>query len=106
MSSGASSRLPVFFETPATQELIEARDWYNRQRPGMGEKFLDEVERITDLLREHPYLGPAVSPLSRSVRMKERFPYRIVYQVLSDHIRIIAVAHSRRRAMYWRPRER
>jgi hypothetical protein len=59
MSRDPSTGPPVFFETPACQELIEAHDWYNRQHPGLGGKFLGEVERVINLLREHPYLGPA-----------------------------------------------
>jgi mRNA-degrading endonuclease RelE of RelBE toxin-antitoxin system len=97
--------LPVVFETAARIELTEASDWYDNRRAGLGAAFLTEVERITNLLQTHPRAGPALSRRSRQMRLKV-FPYAIVYQILPDHIRIIAVAHSHRRANYWKPRER
>ncbi|MGQ0847085.1 MAG: type II toxin-antitoxin system RelE/ParE family toxin [Sporichthyaceae bacterium] len=33
-----------------------------------------------------------------------RFPYRIVYLVHDDAIRVLAVAHTRREPRYWRDR--
>jgi hypothetical protein len=32
------------------------------------------------------------------------FPYSVFYSVLSDRVRIIAVAHDRRRPFFWRDR--
>lgn len=97
--------LPVVFETAAQIELTEAKEWYDSRRPGLGDEFLDEAQRITKLVRAYPRAGPAVSRRSRQMRLKV-FPYAIVYQILPDHIKIIAVAHLHRRANYWKPRER
>jgi hypothetical protein len=33
-----------------------------------------------------------------------RFPYHLAYMILKDDIRILAVAHDRRRPCYWAPR--
>lgn len=33
------------------------------------------------------------------------FPYSIFYQVTSDEIRVVAVAHHRRRPSYWADRK-
>ena len=30
-----------------------------------------------------------------------RFPYAVLYSIVSDQIRVIAVAHDRRRPFYW-----
>jgi len=35
-----------------------------------------------------------------------RFPFSIVYYVADDTIRIVAVAHAKRRPGYWRTRVR
>jgi plasmid stabilization system protein ParE len=32
----------------------------------------------------------------------DRFPYLVIYQIRASSIRIIAIAHARRREGYWR----
>jgi hypothetical protein len=33
-----------------------------------------------------------------------RFPFNVLYQVLPDEIRVIAIAHQRRKPDYWKSR--
>lgn len=33
-----------------------------------------------------------------------RFPYHVAYLVIEDEIRVLAIAHDRRRPGYWKPR--
>jgi plasmid stabilization system protein ParE len=34
----------------------------------------------------------------------KRFPYSVFYRLREDHVRILAVAHQKRRPFYWRKR--
>jgi mRNA-degrading endonuclease RelE of RelBE toxin-antitoxin system len=62
------------------------------------------VKRSVTRIRDLPEAWPTMSRRSRRCRVT-RFPYGLVYQVTSNEIRILAVAHLHRRQYYWRGRE-
>jgi plasmid stabilization system protein ParE len=66
-------------------------------------EFVAEVHRVANLLVEHQALGPKLDSRHRRLPLR-RFPYALIYRVDSDAVRIVAVAHRRRRPNYWRPR--
>lgn len=91
------------FLLPAEEEMTEASVFYEAATSGLGADFLDEVERVIKILREHPELGQSVG---RGVRraLLHRFPFSFIYSVEVDTVVIVAVAHQRRRPDYWRDR--
>lgn len=95
--------LPVVFHDAAEAELNEAAAYYAEARPGLGEAFIAEVQRAVDRIAASPLAGRAVE---RDVRwwVVKRFPYSVLYRVRDDHIRILAIAHQKRRPFYWRGR--
>jgi plasmid stabilization system protein ParE len=91
----------AIFHPVARRELEEAIGYYNAESQGLGSEFREEVQRVLALLTRFPRLG---QPVRGSVRrmMLSRFPYHIYYRLLaSDTLRILAVAHNRRRPEYW-----
>jgi toxin ParE1/3/4 len=95
--------LPVVFHKLAEDELNEAAAYYARVSVGLGEAFLAEVQHAVDLLVEMPMAGREVETDLRWWVVK-RFPYNILYRELHDHLRILAIAHQKRRPLYWRGR--
>lgn len=95
--------LPVVFHELAEGELNEAAAHYAEARPGLGEAFLNEAHRTVQALANAPLTGTVVE---RDVRwlLLSRFPYSILYRVCADHVRVLAVAHQKRRPLYWRGR--
>jgi toxin ParE1/3/4 len=95
--------LPVIFHELADGELNEAAAYYAHARPGLGDAFVAEVQHAVDLLAASPLAGRAVE---KDVRwwLVKRFPYSVLYRVRDDHIRILAIAHQKRRPFYWRGR--
>jgi len=91
------------FLTPADEEMTEASAFYEAASAGLGAGFLDEVQRVISILRDHPELG---QPVGRGLRraLLHRFPFSLIYSVEVDMILIVAVAHQRRRPDYWRSR--
>ncbi len=86
---------------PALAELHAASAFYkSRANAGLGLAFVAEFERAASLVLENPMLGAIFRGLSRRYLFR-RFPYSIIYQVTADELRIIAVAHHRRRPGYW-----
>ena len=95
--------LSVVFHELAEAELIEAAAYYSRVRPGLGHAFIDEVERAVSGLANAPLVGKPVAGDIR-LRLLRRFPYSIFYRLNGDHIRILAIAHHKRRPSYWHGR--
>ncbi len=62
-------------------------------------RFLEEFERITKLLVEHPGLGTPTTGGRRTFPLKV-FPYLVVYRNLETGIRILIVRHQYRKPGY------
>lgn len=74
----------------ASLEMIEAYDWYELQREGLGQEFLDELERFYYNLLRNPH---SYSYYDQSVREGkiDRFPYTVVFEVLDKTIVVYSV---------------
>jgi plasmid stabilization system protein ParE len=88
-------RRRVFFRRPASDDLDEAFRWYEAQRPGLGEAFLEELEAMLALVVEQPEAWPLVAAPHRRALMT-RFPYAVYYRVTSEWVQVLAVFHVRR----------
>jgi plasmid stabilization system protein ParE len=85
----------------ALSELQQAADFYaERANRELGLAFVAEFERAAAMVLENPGLGAVFRGSSRRYLLR-RFPYSIIYQVTPDELRVIAVAHHRRRPGYW-----
>lgn len=91
------------FHPEAELELYEAALRYESEVPELGRRFGDEVERVVQLLLEHPEMGARVDENLRHFVLR-KFPFSVVYAVAGDLVYIIAVAHGSREPEYWRPR--
>ena len=89
----------------ALAELHDAAAFYSsRANVGLGLAFVAEFERTTNLILANPDFG-AIFRGSRRRCLLRRFPYGVIYQVAAEELRIIAVAHHRRRPGYWANRK-
>jgi plasmid stabilization system protein ParE len=96
------SRLLLIHEA-AEGEINEAADFYDIESSGLGRAFIDEIQRVIRSISEFPEAAPLVRGRVRK-RTIAKFPYSLVYSVRPDEIRILAVAHHKRRPFYWRGR--
>ena len=91
----------AIFNPLAARELVEAVEYYDEARRGLGDEFLHEVERVISFLDQYPEAAPKVG---REVRrlVLARFPYSLIYRHLdAGQIRILAIAHQKCRPRYW-----
>jgi plasmid stabilization system protein ParE len=86
----------------ARQDLEDAAAWYEGEKPGLGLRFLDVVDQTLAQILENPE-GAAVWEKEPRLRrcIVPRFPYLVCYEVDGDVVRIVAIAHGRRRPGYW-----
>jgi plasmid stabilization system protein ParE len=96
------SRLISIHEV-AEAEINEAADFYDIESPGLGSAFIDEIQRAIKSISEFPEAAPLVQGRIRK-RPIAKFPYSMVYSIRPDEIRVLAVAHHKRRPFYWRGR--
>ena len=71
----------------------EAR-WYEERKPGLGDEFADEVNRIIRVIGQQP--------LRYSIRFNQwrranlrRFPHAVFYQVVDNEPVIFGILHSK-----------
>ena len=91
------------FLPPAEEEMIEASLFYEAESSGLGVELLDDVQRVIDVLREHPKLGQSVGRGLRRALLR-RFPLSLIYSEQPDAVLVVPVAHQKRRPGYWRER--
>lgn len=95
---------PVVFHHDAEGEIDDAMAYYESRRSGFGLVFLAEVQRVTDLIRQHPLRWAVYkNTVFRKCSLK-RFPYAIYYLELDHCVWIAAVAHQKRKPGYWSQR--
>ena len=81
----------------AKKDVANAFEWYESQRPGLGEEFEQAVDETIQLLRILPELGHVVHGEIRRVSVR-RFPYALYYRVTRSSIKVRACLHERRDA--------
>ena len=89
----------------AVDELRDIAAWYQAQESSaLGGAFIDEFERTATLLLANPAIGSTFSRHFQQFSLR-RFPYRIIYRVVTDELHVLAVAHHRRHPAAWRKRQ-
>lgn len=102
--------LPIEVSAEASTELDSAAMWYAARRPGLGTEFVNAVDDALEAISAWPHAGSPVHDTPHDLEIRRapvaRYPYHVAYLVLDDRVRILAVAHDRRRPTYWAPRAR
>ena len=93
----------VTLHEEADAEVNEAAKYYEEREPGLGLLFLAAVEEAVEKVLANP---EAFQLVGDEIRRKiiGRFPYSLLYVIEPDRIRVIAVAHQKRRPGYWNHR--
>jgi plasmid stabilization system protein ParE len=84
--------LDLVFLDEARAEFDDAADWYDRQKPGLGDAFVNNVQDVFDRITVMPRVHPVVY---KDVRH---------YQVEPDRIVVISVFHTSRNSEAWKSR--
>jgi toxin ParE1/3/4 len=95
--------LPVILRPEATQDLQDARDWYEQQRAGLGATFAARTAAGLDGIGQFPELYGLVWQDVRAAPIR-RYPYVIYYRVLADRVEVFAILHARQDSSKWQSR--
>jgi toxin ParE1/3/4 len=92
------------FHAQAKEELEQAFSFYRQQgSDSVAEAFLQEIDRVAELLWTHPGFGRSIGGGRRLYNLR-RFPYLVIYRVTHGGIEILVVGHQHRRPGYWKGR--
>ena len=96
---------PARLAPEAVSELSDAAAWYDHQREGLGAELLREFDAVLAVIESRHSAFPRLLDTSRDLNIRRallpRFPYAAVFMELPSEIRILAVAHVKRRPRYW-----
>ena len=84
----------------AEADLEDAARWYEDERADLGERFLADVTRTFDRIRERPLQFPTVQADVRRALL-HTFPYAVYFVVHDDDVVVLAVLHLRRNPKVW-----
>jgi plasmid stabilization system protein ParE len=93
----------VRFIPAAEAELDDAFRYYEEESPGLGARFLSEVDAVVKRIVELP---DAWQELEAGIRRAQlpRFPYGIIYTREDAHVIVLSVFHLHRKPRRWRTR--
>ncbi|MEH1979211.1 type II toxin-antitoxin system RelE/ParE family toxin [Nostoc sp.] len=93
----------VVFRPEVREELNDAYSWYESQKPGLGDEFLDSVDETVNRISQMPESYLIVyGDIRRAV--VRRFPYAVYYRIVSSRVIVTAIFHGRRDPKSWQTR--
>lgn len=91
------------FHPEAEAEFLDAIEYYEGCKPGLGHEFAIEVHSTIDNILSFPNAWTILKDDMRRCQIR-RFPYGIVYSRDGDVIFVLAVMHLQRDPNYWKKR--
>ena len=87
----------------AEADLANARDWYERQRAGLGAEFLLCVEEVLEHIGRTPEMYRVVYHDVRRA-LTRRFPCAVYYHIAGVDVVVSGILHMRRDPREWQSR--
>lgn len=92
----------------ALDEYQAAAAWYEAQRPGWGDVFMDAADAAIKSILDPSIQWGYYRRQRRTTQVYTRgiagFPFSIIYLIVDGQVYIVAYAHERRRPNYWQHR--
>ena len=85
----------VRLKSPADRDYLQAVQWYEGQRPGLGQEFDIELRAVFARIKQNPNRFQEETGLVRKAQMP-RFKYRVYFRVEGDEIGVLAIWHPSR----------
>ena len=94
----------VVVKPAAAADIEDAYQWYESQRPGLGEDFLAALRFTRDRVLERPEAFPVLHRDTRRALIPQRFPYGLFYRIYGETIVVVACMHAKRDPRQWQRR--
>lgn len=87
----------------ARLDILDAVDWHEDQRPGLGLEMSEQVEAAIHRAAQNPWRFAVVEGTTRRALCR-RFPYAVFFEVDGARLVVLAVTHVRRDPIAWKSR--
>jgi plasmid stabilization system protein ParE len=87
----------------AEADVANARDWYERQRAGLGAAFLLCVEEVLERISRTPEMYRVVYHDIRRA-LTRRFSYAVYYRIVGNDVVVLGTLHTHRDPREWQSR--
>jgi len=91
----------AYFPKATEDEYKAIRGRYAEQSETLAETFKAEVTRAVAFIEQFPEASPISSGQVRKKVLRKPFEYTLFYVIEEERIRILSVAHQKRRPGYW-----
>jgi toxin ParE1/3/4 len=93
----------VSLHPAAAADYDDAHAWYGARDKAVADQFEAAVQEAFRTLAQLPEIG---APCDRHHRIwpAGKFPYGLVYRLVSGDVLVVAVKHDRQRPGYWKKR--
>ena len=95
--------MSVEFDAAARVEFDDAFNWYAQRSRGAAIGFATEIDVAIEAVTADPNRFQQTYAGCQFYRLK-RYPYCVIYYRVRNSVRVVAVAHAKRRPAYWRER--
>jgi len=92
------------FHPDAFDEHHDSVGFYQSRLPGLGADYIAEFESVMARVCLAPNMYPTIADPAIHRAGLKRFPFHVIYRVMPTQIIVLAVAHQRRRPLYWADR--
>lgn len=85
----------------AKADIRRAAKWYERQKEGLGKRFVAEVDAALERIEANPEQYQIVH---RNIQhaITRGFPYGVFYRIRGNKISVFAVVHLHRDDVHWK----
>ena len=95
--------LNIVVRSSAEKDIAEAIEWYEKQLPGLGARFLNDIDQTINSIKDNPEIYRKVYKDFRRALLN-KFPFGIYYLLESNRVVIFAVYHEKRNPKSWKKR--
>jgi len=90
----------------ARTEVRAAALWYEERHLGLGDQFVERVNEVLERVEATPALYPVwpgtdAAPVPIHKAVLDQFPYLVAFELHTENVLVLAVAHAKRQPLYW-----
>ena len=99
------SKYSLDFLPEVESDVEDAFAWYELQRDGLGDEFLNAVEACIVKIRRNP---DAFQQIFKTIRraLVRRFPFGVFFVIKNYEITVTAIVHLARHPKSWKVRKK